>query len=83
MEKIRIYLATHERKFPNEIVSKDPSLSLPLASHSTISKPNETIARTIKPPMAENKSERETKVNQTEILEINLFCIHLGKISEL
>jgi len=59
----------HERKFANEIVpstSKDVSLSLPLATHSTVSKPNETIARTIKPPMAENKSEQENKVNRNK-----------------
>ncbi len=62
-----LFLATHERKFASEIVpssaAKDSALPLQLTTHSPVSKTNETIARTIKPPIADNKTDRETKVN--------------------
>jgi len=67
--------STHERKFPNEIVPSSTAneKSLPLhqrtsaelPSHSPIAKANETIARTIKPPAAENKSDRDTKTKSS------------------
>ncbi|CAF4780749.1 unnamed protein product, partial [Rotaria socialis] len=62
---------THDRKFGNEVVpsssSNDPSLPLhqrtatDLTTHSTVSKTNETIARTIKPPVTDNKVNRDNK----------------------
>lgn len=60
------FSALHERKYPNEIVpstsSNDTSLSLPLTTHSPPSKATENLARTIKPPSMDKKSERENKV---------------------
>ncbi|CAF1097369.1 unnamed protein product [Rotaria sordida] len=66
---------THDRKFGNELVpsssSNDPSLPLhqrtatDLTTHSTVSKANETIARTIKPPITDNKSTRDNKTKST------------------
>ncbi|CAF0982507.1 unnamed protein product [Adineta ricciae] len=66
---------THDRKFGNEIVppssSNDASLPLhqrtasALPAHSPVSKTHETIARTIKPPSTDNKSDRDNKAKSS------------------
>ncbi|CAF4267787.1 unnamed protein product, partial [Adineta steineri] len=64
---------THDRKFGNEIVPSSNDASLPLhqrtattlTTHSPVSKTNETIARTIKPPGTDNKSDRDNKTKST------------------
>jgi hypothetical protein len=42
-----------------------------LTGHSTVPKSNETLARTIKPPVTDNKSDRENKVNKSLIFIIS------------
>ncbi|CAF2085782.1 unnamed protein product [Rotaria magnacalcarata] len=75
IEKRTFLLSTHDRKFGNEVVpsssSNDPSLPLhqrtatDLTTHSTVSKTSETIARTIKPPVTDNKVNRDNKTKST------------------
>lgn len=68
---------SHDRKFNNEVgpSTSESSLSLPQRSsnevtrNSPTSKPNENLARTIKPPTADVKSDRDEKKKSSNFTE--------------